>query len=305
MNELTKQTRVAFQGERGAFSEDAALKLLGDGIELVPRVTFDSLFASIDDEVASRILAPLENTLAGSVHRVYDLLLESSLTITAEVVIPIAHHLIGCPDVTFDAIKVVESHPVALAQCEAFFKDHPQIARVASEDTAGSVRRVIERGDPARAAIAGRRAAEVYGGVILKRNLEDDPHNYTRFVLLAPPSANETTGDKLSLMLELAHRPSALHHALVPFARRGINLLKIESRPIKGSPWQYRFYLDLEASTRDSKVTAALQELNRSADKVLILGCYPSHPIKLPDNGHREPLSPVLIDSSVEGVTQQ
>ena len=303
MNELSKQTRVAFQGERGAFSEDAALTLLGHGIQLVPRATFDSLFASIDDEVANRILVPLENTLAGSVHRVYDLLLESSLTITAEVVIPIAHHLIGCPDAAFDSIRAVESHPVALAQCEGFFKRHPQIARVASEDTAGSVRSVIERGDPARAAIAGERAAEVYGGVILKRNLEDDPHNYTRFVLLAPPSENETKGDKLSLVLELAHRPSALHHALVPFARRGINLLKIESRPIKGSPWQYRFYLDLQAPTRDSKMTAALQELNRSADNVRILGCYPSYSIKPSDNGQRDPSA--LIDSSVEGVTQQ
>src|SRR5574341_318632 len=203
MSEAKTIMRVAFQGEHGAFSEEAALKLLGEEIELVPRATFDSLFTSINEGVADRILAPMENTLAGSVHRSYDLLLESSLTITAEVVIPIIHHLIGCPTATLDSIKAVESHPVALAQCERFFVAHPHIQRVVSEDTAGSVRSVIERGDPSRAAIAGELAANVYGGIILERHLEDDPHNYTRFVLLAPVSENHDEADKLSLVLEL------------------------------------------------------------------------------------------------------
>ncbi len=228
--------RIAFQGERGAFSEDAAIKLLGEEIELVPRPTFDALFASIDQGVADLVLAPLENTLAGSVHRSYDLLLESSLLIKAEVIIPIVHHLIGCPEATFDSIRAVESHPVALAQCERFFIDHPHIHRIVSEDTAGSVRAVIECNDLTRAAIAGARAAEVYGGQILCEHVEDYCDNYTRFVLLAPATNDDAEGDKLSLVIRLSHRPGALHFALVPFARRGINLLKIESRPIKGSP---------------------------------------------------------------------
>ena len=299
MNDSKTRTRVGFQGERGAFSEEAALTLLGEEIDLVPRATFDSLFASVNEGVADRILAPLENTLAGSVHRSYDLLLESSLLFTAEVIIPIVHHLIGCPNSTFDSIRSVESHPVALAQCERFFNDHPQIERVVSEDTAGSVRSIIEHDDPTRAAIAGERAAIVYGGTILQRHLEDDPHNYTRFVLLEPESDRQREGDKLSLVLELSHRPSALHHALVPFARRGINLLKIESRPIKGRPWQYRFYLDLQASTQDSKVASALRELERCAEKVRILGCYPSYAIKTSDNGHQNHPSINLTDSLV------
>jgi prephenate dehydratase len=299
MNEAKRKMRVAFQGERGAFSEEAVLKLLGEAIELVSRSTFDSLFLSIHEGVADRILTPLENTLAGSVHRSYDLLLESSLMITAEVIIPIVHHLIGCRNATFDSIRSVESHPVALAQCERFFSDHPHIQRIVSEDTAGSVRSVIESDDVTRAAIAGERAANVYGGTILQRHLEDDPHNYTRFVLLEPKSDRQREGDKLSLVLELSHRPSALHHALAPFARRGINLLKIESRPIKGSPWQYRFYLDLQASTRDSTVGSALRELERCVEKVRILGCYPSDASKTSDNGHQDRPSIEVTDSLV------
>jgi prephenate dehydratase len=307
MLDSRQRLRIAFQGERGAFSEDAALKLLGEDIELVPRPTFESLFASIDAGVADRILAPLENTLAGSVHRSDDLLLESQLVITAEVIIPIAHHLIGCPNATFDSIRIVESHPVALAQCELFFVDHPQIQRVVSDDTAGSVRSVIERSDPSRAAIGGERAANVYGGKILQRHLEDYRDNYTRFVLLEPQPPNEIAGDKLSLVLELSHRPASLHHALVPFARRGINLLKIESRPIKGSPWQYRFYLDLQASMHDSKVTSALREVERAAAKIRILGCYPCFPIKTSDNGHQSNAyqSTNLSETQIEGVVEK
>ena len=166
MKNVTDMPRIAFQGERGAFSEEAAVKLLGDQIKLVPCPTFEDLFASIKAGQADRILAPIENSLMGSVHRCYDLLIESSLTIVAEVVIPIAHHLIGCVGASFASVRVVESHPVALAQCERFFAAHPEIKRVAMDDTAGSVRRVIERGDPSYAAIAGRRAAMIYGGSI-------------------------------------------------------------------------------------------------------------------------------------------
>ncbi len=268
--------RIAFQGERGAFSEEAALKLIGAEIELVPRATFEALFASVDEGLADYILAPLENSLAGSVHRSYDLLLESSLHITAEVIIPIAHYLIGCRGATFADITSIESHPVALAQCERFFRQHPNLKRSATEDTAGSVAEITRCREATRAAIAGRRAAEVYGGVILQEHLEDHAENYTRFVLLSPRAVVADAADKLSLLIKLRHQPAALHHALAPFAHRGINLLKIESRPIAGIPWQYRFYLDLQASTRDSETQAALNELDRCTEEVRVLGCYPS-----------------------------
>ncbi len=152
--------RVAFQGEPGAFSEAAAIQLLGNAITTVPRATFDAAFRAIDERAADALLAPVENTLAGSVVRVYDLLLQSRLTIVAETILPIEHHLIGCPGAALQGIRSVASHPMALAQCERFFSAHPELKRVPAEDTAGSVREVLSRGDKSCAAIAGRRAAE-------------------------------------------------------------------------------------------------------------------------------------------------
>jgi prephenate dehydratase len=274
MSQSSTKTRVAFQGERGAFSEEAAVKLLGEEIQLVPRPTFESLFVAIDEAAADYVLAPVENSLAGSVHRSYDLLLESSLHIAAEVIIPIRHHLIGCAGASFDGIESVESQPVALAQCERFFAAHPQLQRIATEDTAGSVAKVVERGDRTRAAIAGIRAANIYGGTVLRANLEDHAENYTRFVLLTSLNSETFGADKLSLVMKLPHKSGALHRALQPFADRGIDLLKIESRPIKGRPWEYHFYLDLQASTNDEKVIEALTELGERAAEVRVLGCY-------------------------------
>ncbi|HXQ25017.1 MAG TPA: prephenate dehydratase [Candidatus Acidoferrales bacterium] len=275
---VAKNARVAFQGERGAFSEEAAVKLLGEEISLVPRPTFEAAFSAIRDGAADYILAPIENSLAGPVHRSFDLLVDSRLNILAEVIIPIVHNLIAAPGTSFDDIAVVESHPVALAQCEQFFFAHPRLKRIATEDTAGSVRDVVRSGDRSRAAIAGRRAAEIYGGVILREHLEDNRENYTRFLLLSESAVVPENADKLSLVFQLDHRPGALYHALEPFARRNLNLMKIESRPVHGSPWQYRFYLDLQASRRDPEVAAALEELKHLVVDLRILGSYVSAP---------------------------
>jgi prephenate dehydratase len=273
-----KNARVAFQGERGAFSEEAAVKLLGEEIALVPRPTFEAAFAAITDGVADYILAPIENSLAGPVNRSFDLLVDSRLNILAEVIIPIVHNLIAAPGTQFENVAVIESHPVALAQCEQFFAAHPRLKRVAAEDTAGSVRDVVRAGDHTRAAIAGRRAAEIYGGAILREHLEDNRENYTRFLLLSESAAVPEKADKLSLVFQLDHRPGALYHSLEPFARRNVNLMKIESRPMHGRPWQYRFYLDLQASRRDPEVVAALAELEKLVVDLRILGSYISAP---------------------------
>ena len=266
--------RVAFQGERGAFSEEAAAELLGAEVELVPRPSFESLFAALDEGAADALLVPLENSLMGSVYRCYDLLLERPLYIVAEVIRHIAHHLIGCEGASVEALRVVESHPAALAQCERFFAEHPRITRRPTDDTAASVRRVVEGGDPARAAIAGRRAAALYGGTVLREHLEDHAENYTRFVLLSGEREDSTKGDKVSLAIRLAHRPGALHHALEPFAAHGVELLKIESRPIKGRPWQYRFYLDLQTPSDECHLNRAFAEFQERAEEVRFLGRY-------------------------------
>jgi prephenate dehydratase len=297
--------RVAFQGEHGAFSEAAAIQLLGDRITTVPRTTFDSAFRAIAEGAADALLAPVENSLAGSVVRVYDLLLESNLGIVAETILPIEHHLIGCPGATLVGLKSVASHPMALAQCERFFQAHPELKRVPAEDTAGSVRDVLASGDKSMAGIAGRQAAVRYGGVILSESIQDNAENFTRFVLLIPVQreGSQTTGfmtpfgepglpmlmrnlrqrqaaqattppvRKVSIAFRLAHRPGALLAALEPFTRHGINLMKIESRPIHGRPWEYQFFLDVQTE-RLEPLKEALQAVEQATSFLRILGAY-------------------------------
>jgi prephenate dehydratase len=299
--------RVAFQGEPGAFSEAAAAQLLGEGIPTVPRPTFDAVFRAIAEGAADALLVPVENSLAGSVVRVYDLLLESDLTIAAETILPIEMNLIAHPGATLEEIRTVSSHPMALAQCERFFAQHPQFKRTPAEDTAGSVREMMTHSDKTYAAIAGRRAAAHYHAAILAERIQDDPENFTRFVLLIPargfrggetlvststpvmPSAltdsllelqvrqiEQSTAAqtlKMSMALRLAHRPGALLAALEPFARHGVNLLKIESRPIHGRPWEYQFFLDVETDQAFG-LQAALTDLRTATSHLRILGFY-------------------------------
>jgi prephenate dehydratase len=184
MSTHLQKPRVAFQGERGAFSEEAAHKLLGAEIELVPRRTFADLYSSLDNGMADYLLAPVQNTIAGVVQSSVDLLNASSLNVLNEIQIKIEQHLIGCPGAAFETIETVQSHPVALAQCSRFFETYPQLKSVVADDTAGSVAEVIRLGEPQRAAIAGQRAADLYGAKIIRKSIQDHSENYTRFVLL-------------------------------------------------------------------------------------------------------------------------
>jgi prephenate dehydratase len=271
--------RVAFQGEPGAFSEAAAVQLLGDVITTVPRATFDATFAAIQDGSADALLVPVENSLAGSVVRVFDLLLDSELKIIAETILPIEHHLIGCPGATLADIRSVSSHPMALAQCEKLFNQHPSWKRLPAEDTAGSVREALARRDKSHAAIAGQRAADHYRGIILAPSVQDNAENFTRFVLLVPEKQAAALAapdaHKMSIAMRLAHRPGALLASLQPFARHSVNLLKIESRPIHGRPWEYQFFLDVE-SDRDTNLEQALAEVRHATAELRVLGRYPS-----------------------------
>jgi len=269
--------RVAFQGEPGAFSEAAAIQLLGGEIRTVPRATFEAAFTAIAEGAADALLAPVENSLAGSVVRVFDLLMESRLAIVAETILPIEMQLIAAPGASLADIRSVASHPMALAQCERFFAAHPQWKRVPAEDTAGSVREALSRGDKSSAAIAGRRAAEHYHGVILAESIQDNAENFTRFVLLLPEKESATwispQAQKVSLAMRLAHRPGALLASLEPFAKHEVNLLKIESRPIHGRPWEYQFFIDVEAQT-PARLDAALAEVRSATSELRVLGRY-------------------------------
>ena len=278
--------RVAFQGEPGAFSEAAAVQLLGPAITTVPRLTFDAVFRAIADGAADALLVPVENSLAGSVVRVYDLLLENDLAITAETILPIELHLIARSGATLADIRTVSSHPMALAQCERFFSEHPQYKRVPAEDTAGSVREMLARGDTVSAAIAGRRAADHYHGVILAEQIQDNTENFTRFVLLRPAAEAAraliaSDARKMSLAMRIAHRPGALLASLEPFARHNINLRKIESRPIHGQPWVYQFVLEIEAD-QPERLEDALAEVRKVTRDLRVMGLYAAAKIATP-----------------------
>ena len=278
MHKVDRATRIAFQGECGAFSQIAARRLLGDGVETVACPSFESLFAAIDERRAECILAPLENTLAGPVLRCYDLLYHSQLRMTGEVVLRIGHCVIGCPGASLDALRRIQSHPVALAQCERFFASHPKIARAVAEDTAGSVRQIMESGDPSVGAIAGEEAAREYGAAVLASGIEDDPQNFTRFALLQPASEAEEVEDAnaTTLVLTVANQPGALFRSLEPFAQNQCDLMSLVSRPLAGTPWHYRFFLEVAAAASEPRMKAALAALEPRTVELRLFGSYRS-----------------------------
>jgi len=275
--------RVAYQGEAGAFSESAARRLLGPDIAGVPCRTFEQMFAAVGAGEAECCVAPIENSLAGSIHRNYDLLLDSGLTIAGETSMRIVHNLIAPPNVPIESVRRVYSHPVALAQCTRFFTGHPHIEAVPVHDTAGGVRLVMDRGRDDEAAIASATAAEIYGGRVLLEAIEDNPQNFTRFFLLTGVEraghvvTRETSRRfKTSIVFRVSNKPGALFRALGAFAIFEIDLTKIESRPIEGRPWEYAFYLDFAGKLDDRNVSRALDSLRELADMVRVLGCYPT-----------------------------
>ena len=271
-----KQSRVGFLGERGTFSETAAIGILGEDQQYISYPTFEDLYAGVENGETDLIISPLENSLVGSIHRCYDLLMNSRLSIAAETILPVSHFLIGCEAATMDTIQTVESHPAALGQCERFFAAHPHIRGVASDDTAGSVKRAIESGDATRAAIGGKRTASIYGGKIIREHIEDHNMNFTRFVLLSASGQPTQEGSKISLVVSLKNKPGALHGLLRPFVRRDIDLTKIESRPNKNDPEQFNFYLDLQAPARETELDSAKDEVKEMAESVRYLGRYPT-----------------------------
>jgi prephenate dehydratase len=266
---------VAIQGERGAFSELAARSLFGSRARILPCAEFDSLFRAAETGRSRYALAPVENTIAGSIYRVHDLLLDSPLKISGEAIIRVSHALVALPGVRLSDVRRVYSHPVALAQCERFFRRHPRLVRVATNDTAGSVRLLREEGARDAAAIAPALAARLYGARILKSGLEDHRANFTRFFLLSRDGRPVGTPDKTTVLFATRHVPGALFRCMGVFALRDINLLKIESRPMRGRPWEYVFHVDIDGSPREERVGNALRHLEEVCDMVRVLGSYP------------------------------
>jgi len=274
-----RKERIAFQGELGAFSQMAVKQLLGTAAVAVPCASFELMFKTLAAGRVDGAMVPIENTLHGSVHENYDHLLRFDLPIVAETSVRIVHNLIAAPGVKAGAVRRVFSHPVALNQCLNFFAAHPEVEKVPYYDTAGSVKMLAEEKPKDAAAIASALAAEQYGCRILKRSIEDDKENYTRFFLLRKKAARgvkaASRGWKTSLVFATKNEPGSLFRALSAFALRDLSLAKIESRPFKGRRWEYLFYLDFLGHVEEPAAKNALSHLGEIADLLKVLGCYP------------------------------
>lgn len=271
---------IAFQGESGAYSELAAFEHFGPEIGTLPCENFDCVYETILTGAATYGMLPFENSLAGSIHRNYDLILRHEMYIVSEYHLRVSHCLLGVPGTKIENIQRAHSHPQALAQCE-YNLTRLGIEHVAEKDTAGSARLIKEWNDPQEAAIASTRAAEVYDLEILRKNLEDNPHNYTRFLaLMKEPLAVDNPEDgnyKTSVVFSLKNIPGVLFKALSVFALRDIDLTKIESRPIQGQPWEYMFYIDFVGHQQALNCARALDHLEELAAFLRVLGSYPRH----------------------------
>ena len=279
-------TRVAFQGIAGAYSEQAIRQYFGSEVEGVPCRELEGIFPAVDQGAADYGMLAVENAVAGSVAGAYEVLLRHDLRINAEVILHVRHMLMAMPGSTLDDIQRVRSHPQALTQCQRYLNRY-DLQPEPAFDTAGSARDLAENPDPEVAVIAGALAAELYGLEILDKSIEDYPFNYTRFLVLGledPPKAQRT---KTSVVFSTRHEPGALYTCMGEFAKRGINLTKIESRPRLNQPWRSTFYLDFEGHCQDPLCEAALLGLLRHSSFVKLLGSYPMATTPQPEENHR------------------
>ncbi|MEM0448255.1 MAG: prephenate dehydratase [Methanomassiliicoccales archaeon] len=271
---MSAKRKVAFQGVRGAYSEDAVHSYFHNEVETVPCSEFEEVFRKVETGEVTHAVVPVENSLEGSVTTVSDLLLDSDLTVTGEILIWVRHCLIGHPQATLQDIRRVYSHPQALGQCRNYLTSHPEWEKVPAYDTAGSVKMIKERGLKEEAAIASRRAASTYGMKILAEDIQSGQRNFTRFFVLEKSASFPSEGDKTSLAFSTKNIPGALYKCIGVFAERGVNLSKLESRPRRGRTWEYVFYVDIDGHVSEPQVRDALTELVTKASFVKVFGSY-------------------------------
>ncbi len=267
-------TTVAFQGEHGAYSEEAIRQHFGSEVQTLPCEAFEHIFTAVEQDEATFGAVPVENSLAGSINKAYDLLLERDLKVHGEILLRVRHNLLVLPGEA-ETITQVRSHPQALAQCESFLNRHGYKA-IPWYDTAGSAKQLAEKPEAGVAAIASKLAAQIYGLEIVQEGIEDMTTNYTRFFIVGKGEAARCEDAKTSLVFATPHSPGALHGCLGEFATRSINLAKIESRPRRNRPWQYVFYLDFEGHWQDTHCSQALLGLLNRAAFVKLLGSFPA-----------------------------
>jgi prephenate dehydratase len=267
--------KIAFQGEPGAFSEAAGRRLV-PGAELVPCKSFEDVFVAVRDGQVDCGVVPIENSIGGSIHRNYDLLVAHELPIQAEIELPVVHQLLALPGTTIGQLRRVYSHPQALAQCERFLLTLKGVDIIATYDTAGSAKMVADQGMADAAAIASARAGEVFGLATLASSIQDFDDNITRFLVIGRQAIHGAVADKTSIVFSLPNEPGSLFKALSVFALRGVDLTKLESRPIPGRPWEYLFYVDLAAARDEVTCGRALGHLAEFAPMLRTLGSYAS-----------------------------
>lgn len=267
--------RIAIQGEQGSFHHQVAKTWFGNDVQILPAETFSDVFGILNRHETTKAIVAIENSLYGSINEVYDLIESHHYAIVGEVYLRIEQQLIALPGAKPTDITHIYSHPVALAQCENYLDVHfPNAERIEHHDTAGSVEFIKNTDDTSMAAIAGRVAADLYSLPILAENIEDNKANYTRFLVLDADPAPNTDTDKASLVVQTDHKPGALAKVLTTFADAGVNLTKLQSRPIIGKVWQYRFYIDVETS--GDKLRALMREIEKNGTAVTVLGEYKS-----------------------------
>ena len=264
--------RAAFQGERGAYSEAAALHFFKDVVETIPYPTFYDVLESTEKDKTEYSILPLENSLEGSVGESYDLLLSTTLNVVGEIYYRIKHCLIGFQELK--KIDTVYSHPQALGQCRKFIQEH-KLKSIPTYDTAGSVKILLELKSESSACIASKRASEIYKVPIIKENIEDNENNYTRFLVLAKKRQEKSVKDKTSIIFSIKHVPGALYSILEKFNLNKINLTKIESRPTKSTPWEYNFYVDFEGHENEPHIADVLARIKENTVFLKVLGSYP------------------------------
>ncbi|MCE1253772.1 MAG: prephenate dehydratase [Anaerolineae bacterium] len=268
--------KVAFQGEPGAYSEAAVLEYFKNEAAPLPCESFDAVFEAVEKQKVSYGVIPIENSLAGSIHQNYDLLRQHNLHIVGEHFLRIQHCLIALPEAGLSDIRKVISHPQGLAQCDHNLRKLNHVKTEAVYDTAGAVKMLHDRGI-STAAIASRRAAEVYHMQILIEGFEDNKANFTRFLVISPEAVNPGNNAKTSIVFALENKPGSLFKAMSVFALRDLDLTKIESRPLIGTPWDYLFYIDFIGSTEDPRVKKALDHLGEYSVMLRVLGSYPRY----------------------------
>ncbi|MBU0986194.1 MAG: prephenate dehydratase, partial [Proteobacteria bacterium] len=268
------EQRAAFLGEMGTFSHKACTQYFGAQVKAIPAPSFKAIFDAVKSGEVDFGVVPLENSLTGSIHENYDFLMSYDLRIIGEITLRIVHHLIGNPGAGIEGIRRVLSVPLVIQQCRQFLDRHADWELVPVKDTVGAVKTISMAGNPGDAAIASKEAAAIYGMQVIEEGIETNPRNYTRFVVISAAQLDKGPRSKSSVIFSTGNQPGALFEILKIFADQGINLVKLESRPIHGKPWEYMFYVDLEADAESEALKPILDQVAGKADYLKVLGSY-------------------------------